>query len=216
MKTMEECREYNEYFDEVQGYYHDQKQKEPQLPVGPKLKKVRELQGFSIEHFSNVSGLDEDTLKKIENQEIYPDLGTIVKLSKALRIATSFLLDDDSGYNYSVVRKDERTNIARHTTGPKGRPNYQYQSLSGGIKDRHMEAFFVTLTQSKDDVHMSTHDGEEFILVMEGSVRVMLADREEVLHPGDSIYYHSTIPHYVQNISEKGDAVILAIIYAGN
>jgi len=216
MKVMSDSKEYEEYFDEVQGYYQEQEKKENITPIGKRLKELREMQDMTLEQFSKTSGIDKDKVKDIEDQRILPDLGTIVKLSKALRIGTSFLLGEKSGYSYSVMRKQERQNIQRFSTGSMDRPNYQYQSLASGIKDRHMETFLVTLTPDTGNVALSNHDGEEFLVVMEGAIRVVLGDKEETLKEGDSIYYLATIPHKVISASVEDKAVIMAVIYTGN
>jgi len=216
MKVMSESKEYKEYFDEVQGYYQDEEKKEEITPIGKRLKELREMQNMSLEQFSKISGIDKDKVKDIEDYRILPDLGTIVKLSKALRIGTSFLLGEKSGYSYSVMRKQDRHNIQRFSTGSTDRPNYHYQSLASGIKDRHMETFLVTLTPDTGNAELSSHDGEEFLVVMEGAIRVVLGNKEEILKEGDSIYYLATIPHNVLNASVKDKAVIMAVIYTGN
>jgi mannose-6-phosphate isomerase-like protein (cupin superfamily)/DNA-binding transcriptional regulator YiaG len=216
MKVMSDSKEYEEYFDEVQGYYHEQEKKENITPIGKRLKELREMQDMTLEQFSKTSGIDKDKVKDIEDQRILPDLGTIVKLSKALRIGTSFLLGEKSGYSYSVMRKQDRHNIQRFSTGSTDRPNYQYQSLASGIKDRHMETFLVTLTPDTGNAELSNHEGEEFLVVMEGAIRVVLGNKEEILKEGDSIYYLATIPHNVINASVKDKAVIMAVIYTGN
>lgn len=216
MKVMSDSKEYKEYFDEIQGYYQEQEKKEDITPIGKRLKELREMQDMSLEQFSRISGIDKDKVKNIEDQRILPDLGTIVKLSKALRIGTSFLLGEKSGYSYSVMRKQDRQNIQRFSTGSMDRPNYQYQSLASGIKDRHMETFLVTLTPDTGNVALSSHDGEEFLVVMEGAIRVVLGNKEEILKEGDSIYYLATIPHKVISSSAEEKAVIMAVIYTGN
>jgi quercetin dioxygenase-like cupin family protein/DNA-binding transcriptional regulator YiaG len=215
MKVMHESKEYKEYFEDVQGYYQDQEKKEKITPIGKRLKEIREMQKLSLEQFSRISGIDQTKLKEIESQKILPDLGTIVKLSKALSIGTGFLLGQESGYSYSVVRKKDRQKIKRFSTGSSERPNYQYQSLASGIKDKHMETFLVTLTPDAGSDELSSHDGEEFIVVMEGSIKVVLGNKEETLSEGDSIYYLATVPHNVINASKKGNAVIMAVLYTG-
>jgi transcriptional regulator with XRE-family HTH domain len=215
MKVMHESKEYKEYFEDVQGFYQDQEKKEKVAPIGKRLKEIREMQKLTLEQFARISGIDQGKLKDIESQKVLPDLGTIVKLSKALRIGTSFLLGQESGYSYSVVRKKDRTNIKRFSTGTSERPNYQYQSLASGIKDKHMETFLVTLTPQTGSEELSSHDGEEFIVVMEGSIKVVLGNKEEILGEGDSIYYLATVPHNVINASKKEKAVIMAVLYTG-
>jgi mannose-6-phosphate isomerase-like protein (cupin superfamily)/DNA-binding transcriptional regulator YiaG len=216
MKVMNESEESKEYFDEVQGYYQDQGEKGDIIPIGKRLKELRKMQDMSLDQFSKTSGIDIDKVKDIEEHRILPDLGTIVKLSKALRIGTSFLMGEKSGYSYSVTRKKDRQNIKRFSTGSKDKPNYEYQSLSSGIKDRHMETFLVTLTPDTGNAALSHHEGEEFLVVMEGAIRVVLGNKEEMLKEGDSIYYHATIPHNVINASAEDKAVIMAVIYTGS
>jgi len=59
----------------------------------------------------------------------------------------------------------------------------------------------------------SVHEGEEFIFVLEGEMEVILGNHTDILFPGDSIYYDSTIPHKVQCHQDKVTR-ILAVIYA--
>lgn len=215
MKVLSESKEYKEFFDEVQGYYQEEEKKEVVTPIGKRLKELRKMQDISLEKFSKISGIDKDKLKNIEDHRILPDLGTIVKLSKALRIGTSFLLGEKTGFSYSVMRKQDRRNIKRFSSGNTDRPNYQYQSLASGIKDRHMETFLVTLTPDTGNAELSSHDGEEFLVVMEGTIKVVMGNKEEVLKEGDSIYYLANIPHNVINASVKNKATIMAVIYTG-
>jgi quercetin dioxygenase-like cupin family protein len=60
---------------------------------------------------------------------------------------------------------------------------------------------------------VSTHAGQEFIYVLEGAMEVTLEDHTEVLYPGDSIYYDSTLPHLVRCHGDQ-EAVILAVLFA--
>jgi len=208
-------QEAREYFEDVQGYYQGEEKTEDVTPIGTRLADIRTMQKMSLDQFSRISGIPHGKLKDIEEHRVLPDLGTIVKLSKALRIGTSFLLGQESGYSYSLVRKAERQKIKRFSSGTMERPNYQYQSLSRGIRDKHMETFLITLTTEAGSGEPSRHEGEEFIVVMEGSIKVILGNREEILNEGDSIYYHATIPHNVINAAGKGNAVIMAVIYTG-
>jgi quercetin dioxygenase-like cupin family protein len=215
MKVMQESQQYNDYFAEVQGFYSSQERKEEIEPIACKLKTLREMQHLSLDHFSKISGIPSDKLKLIEAGDILPDLGTVVKLSRALKVGTGFLLDQEAGYSYSIVRKEDRKKIARHAAGYRERPNYHYQSLVSGIVEKHMESFLVTLSTDEGSGELSSHEGEEFIVVMEGTIRVQLGKKEEVLNEGDTIYYLSTIPHNVKNGSKSESAVILAVLYTG-
>ncbi len=77
-----------------------------------------------------------------------------------------------------------------------------------------MEPFLVTLVPNQQrQVAANIHDGEEILFILEGEVEISLGDYTDILKPGDSIYYDSTLPHVV---SCHGDvpAKMFAVIYA--
>jgi quercetin dioxygenase-like cupin family protein len=93
---------------------------------------------------------------------------------------------------------------------------YAYESLGFDKKNRHMEPFIVTLEPATlKTSKTSTHEGEEFLYVLEGEMEVILENHTDVLYPGDSIYYDSTIPHRVQCHQEKVTR-ILAVLYTAS
>ncbi len=213
MKTRVKSDDYQNFLNDLSGYYQDQESAEEKTFIGERLKRIREMQGVSVEKLAKISDIDETYLRDIENVKVFPNLGTIIKLSKALSITTGLLLDEASGYSYSVTRREDRKLTQRTPSGKKERPDYLYQSLSAGVKHRHMESFLVTLTGGGAE-ELSSHDGEEFIMVMEGKVSVKLGDKEEILNEGDSIYYLSSIPHVLRTTADT-PAVILAVLYTG-
>ncbi|PKL37756.1 MAG: XRE family transcriptional regulator [Spirochaetae bacterium HGW-Spirochaetae-1] len=215
MKSKVKSAEYDDFLHDLSGYYQGMEKDEERVPLGKRLKELRELQGMKPEELARMAGIDVDLLRKIEGQSAYPNIETVIRLSKALRIAMALLLGDKSGYSYSVVRKKERRDIARHISGTKDHPDYNYQSLASGVRDRHMNSFIVTLTGKSVSSELSSHDGEEFIMVLEGTIIITLGNREERLETGDSIYYLSDMPHRVSNAMEDRDAVLLAVVYEG-
>ena len=61
----------------------------------------------------------------------------------------------------------------------------------------HLKEVGIVLTLEPSDAvaKLITHSGQEFNLVLEGTVIVTLGDKEFVMNPGDSIYFNPTIPH---------------------
>ncbi len=179
--------------------------------VGDRIRSIREEKGLSYEELANVTGFAVETLEKIEKNELQPQLGILVKLSKALDSAFSRLVSGVGSKLYSITRKDERRVVSRSTSA-RGRELYTYKSLAPEVKGRHMEALMVTLEENPDQ-EPSVHDGEEFIYVIDGTVAVRIGDESFELEPGDSIYYLSTTPHLVA--AKEGKADILAVLYEG-
>ena len=81
-------------------------------------------------------------------------------------------------------------------------------SLMQEVISYYMAGEPATLKSTKT----STHEGEEFIFVLEDEMEVTLGNHTDILYPGDSIYYDSTIPHRVQCRKDK-ETKILAVLY---
>jgi len=177
--------------------------------IGDRIRGLREARGTSFEELSNITGFDVSLLKKIESNEIQPQLGTLVKLSKALESAFSRLVSGVGDKLYSVTRKDARKVVSR-SSSTKGKQLYTYHNMAPEVQGRHMEALMVTLEENPDQ-EMSVHEGEEFIYVIEGAVYVKIDEDEFELEPGDSVYYLSTTPHIVA--AKEGQAIILAVLH---
>ena len=76
-----------------------------------------------------------------------------------------------------------------------------------------MEPFFIEISpELEEDRTMSSHQGEEFIVVMKGKILIKYGQKEIILEPGDSAYYNSAIPHYVGACGD-GPAEIYAVVY---
>jgi transcriptional regulator with XRE-family HTH domain len=180
--------------------------------IGERIRHLREQKGMTLEAVSRITGFDAELLNKIEAGELQPQLGTIIKLSKALDSAFSFLVSGPGTKPYTITRKNDRIPISRSASGKGKKPLYSYKSLAHEVRGRHMEALVVLLEEEVDE-EASVHQGEEFIFVLDGAVLLKIGDDQFELEPGDSVYYLSTVPHLISAKKEK--AAILAVIYEG-
>jgi len=180
--------------------------------IGKRIRILREEKGISLDELSNMTGFDVELLSNIENNIVQPQLGTVIRLSKALDSAFGRLISGIGDRIYSITRKDEQKVVSRSTAKKGQKQVYTYKSLAPEVKGRHMEALIVQLEENPDK-EVSVHDGEEFIYVLDGIVVLNIGEETFDLEPGDSAYYLSTTPHLVA--SKKGKATILAVLYEG-
>ncbi|MCP4118373.1 MAG: helix-turn-helix domain-containing protein [Desulfobacteraceae bacterium] len=178
--------------------------------VGIRIKKLREKKGLSIEELSNLTGFDTQRLQDIEDGVIQPQLGTVMKLSRALDSALGRLVSGVGNRLYSITRRNERKKISRSTSPKERQKLYSYMSLAPEVQGRHMEALIVQLEENPEK-EVSVHNGEEFIFVLEGVAELSIANETYDLEPGDSVYYLSTTPHVIT--AKSGKATILAVLY---
>ncbi len=178
--------------------------------VGKRIQKLREEKGISVEDLSRLTGFSQSRLEDIEKGRVQPQLGTVMKLSRALDSAVGRLVSGMGNRLYSITRKDERKKISRSSSSTGKKNLYSYMSLAPEVQGRHMEALIVQLEKSTD-TEVSVHDGEEFVFVLEGTASLTIGDENYDLEPGDSAYYLSTTEHYITAKTDK--ATILAVLY---
>lgn len=180
--------------------------------IGNRIRSYREKQELTIEDLANRTTLTEDFIRAIEEEDMYPSLQPLVKLARALGVRLGTFLDDNVSSDPLVVRLAEREEeLTMHPDGKE--PGVKFHSLGKGKTDRHMEPFFIELLpESGKDKSLSSHEGEEFILVQSGQVRVTYGQEETLLEAGDTIYFNSIVPHNVACGGEE-KAEIYAVLY---
>jgi mannose-6-phosphate isomerase-like protein (cupin superfamily) len=123
-----------------------------------------------------------------------------------------YFISGDELRPFTIVRRGDRKVVSRYDSKRDKHYGYGYESLAPYKKDRHMEPFLVTLEPAVTEEERSTHDGQEFIFVLTGSMEVRLGEEIHVLEPGDAIYYDSTVPHLVKCHGQETTR-ILAVLY---
>jgi transcriptional regulator with XRE-family HTH domain len=182
--------------------------------VGDRIRRVREMRGLTARDLSSRTGVDIDTLERIESGEMIPALGQLARLGRALDMKMGYFISPGVDQPMTVVRKDERWPISRYGETKSMEYGYFYESLAPEKANRLMEPFIVTLVPT-DTEEFSTHAGQEFLYVLEGEMKVQVGDRVEFLKPGDAVYYDSNQPHLVRCASTAATKV-LAVLYTGS
>jgi len=188
-------------------------QEDIQVNVGERVKTVRVKRNLTLQDISQRTDLSVEVLEQIESGHLAPPLGTVIKLAKALDLKMGYFISGDENRPYTIVRRDDRKVVSRYDSEKGAYYGYGYESLAPHKTDRHMEPFLVTLDPSETEEERSTHDGQEFIYVLEGAMEVRLGNEIHVLEPGDAIYYDSTVPHLVKCHGPEKTR-ILAVLYA--
>ena len=143
-----------------------------------------------------MTGFEVELLEQIETGQVQPQLGTLMRLSKALEGAFGRLVSGVGDRLYAITRKDDRKVVSRSTSRKGARQAYTYMSLAPEVQGRHMEALVVHLA-SNPDQSRSVHEGEEFVYVLDGTVLLEIGGERFELEPGDSAYYLSTTSHLI-------------------
>lgn len=183
--------------------------------VGEKIKQIREMKKVSLDELAERSGMELSIVQKIEREKNVPSLAPLIKIARALGVRLGTFLDDSDSYGPVLVRSGEYHKGARFTSQTsEAREHLNFFSLAFDKAGRNMEPFIVDIEPGlQSDYMLSSHEGEEFIYVLEGEIEINYGKEVYQLNKGDSIYLDSIVLHNVHAGSNKS-ARILAVVYA--
>ncbi|MDL2222233.1 XRE family transcriptional regulator [Parabacteroides sp. OttesenSCG-928-N08] len=185
--------------------------------IGDKIKGLRETKQLTAEEVAKRSGLSVEQIERIESNVDFPSLAPLIKIARVLGVRLGTFLDDQSELGPVISRKqqvNDDNSIGFTNNEALGRKHMTYHSLSQDKSGRHMEPFLIDVAPSEEgaDFVPSTHEGEEFIYVMEGIIEINYGKNNYILEEGDSIYYDSIIAHHVHAANNE-TARILGVVY---
>jgi transcriptional regulator with XRE-family HTH domain len=191
----------------------DIKHEVKKLHIGKKIRDLRKKAGFVLQDLSNRTGLSKSLLSQIEKEVVSPPIATLLKISKALGVNISFFFqNDDSEKRVILVRSNESKVIDSRYFG-REESGYYYEALAYKKSKKYMEPFLVEFKRKRaEKLSYFSHDGEEFIYLLEGVLEFRTEDQQYVLYPGDSLYFESSIPHAYRALERK-NARALTVVY---
>jgi transcriptional regulator with XRE-family HTH domain len=183
--------------------------------VGEKIRQIRELKKVSLEELAERSGMEIAIVRKIEQEKNIPSLAPLIKIARALGVRLGTFLDDSDSFGPVVVRSGEYQKGVRFTSqASEAREHLTFFSLAFDKAGRNMEPFIVDIEPGlQSDYMLSSHEGEEFIYVLEGEIEINYGKEVYNLAKGDSIYLDSIVMHNVHS-AKHSSARILAVVYA--
>jgi transcriptional regulator with XRE-family HTH domain len=175
--------------------------------LGERVRELRRSRGWTLEQAASRAGLARSTLSKIENGLMSPTYEALKKLAEGLAISVPQLFTPPSRaqVNGRMAVTKSGTGLAHATA------TYEHELLAGSLSKKQMLPYRATIRARAFDEFDGwvRHDGEEFLFVLTGVIRLFTEFYEPVdLRRGDSAYYDATMGHNVISLSDE-DATIL-------
>ncbi|MEO0936708.1 MAG: XRE family transcriptional regulator [Pseudomonadota bacterium] len=176
------------------------------LDLGARVRELRKAQGWTLEQAAGQAGLARSTLSKIENGQMSPTYDALKKLAVGLDISIPQLFTpraEQVGGRMAVTKSGEGNATATAT--------YEHELLAENLTKKQMLPYRARVrARSMDEFDgWVRHDGEEFLYVLTGVVRLYTEFYEPVeMRRGDSAYYDASMGHNVISLSDE-DATIL-------
>lgn len=162
--------------------------------VAGRLKGLREMSHITEAQMAQATGLSLEEYRICEQGEENLTVAFLVTCADFLKVDVSEIITGKAPRleTYTVCRNGNGLSI-------KKREGFEYHHLASMLKNRLAEPCIVEVAYSEqaeqEPIVLTTHSGQEFDYVLEGSLKISINGHEEILYAGDSIYYGSNHPH---------------------
>ncbi len=164
--------------------------------VGVRLQRLRKARGMSLTGVAEATGISKSTLSRLENGQRRPTLELLLALSHTYRVTLDELVAAPEEGDPRIHLKPGRV---------KGRTVIPLTRQPGGV-----QAWKIVIPTGNSVPEPRAHDGNEWIYVLSGHMRVVLGDQDWVLGPGDVASFDTTVPHWFGSTGDE-PAEILSI-----
>ena len=180
------------------------------MDIALRIRDMREILGYSMQRMAELTDVSADMYKLYESGNVDLPFTFLHKCAKIFGVEITVLLEGDGARlsGYTVTRRGKGLVTASED-------GITIQDMAPMFRKKLATPYWVTYEYDEklqnQPIHTTTHAGQEFDLVIKGSMRIRIGDREEVLREGDSVFYKSSTPHGMIAIDGK-DCVFLAMI----
>ena len=186
----------------------------PLMEIAERIREMREIVGYSEAEMAEKTEVSVEQYRSYEQGTVDFPFTFMHKCALAFGVELTDLLEGQSAKlsSYTVTRRG----MGPVTASEDG---ITIQNMAAMFRQKLATPYWVTYQYSKElqsqPIHTTTHAGQEFDLVVKGTLRVRVGEHEEVLHEGDSIFYKSSTPHGMIAVDGQ-DCVFLAMIMASS
>ena len=183
------------------------------MEMAQRIREMREIEEMSVEELAQKTEVSVDEYKAYESGQKDLPFTFIHKCALAFGIELSDLLGGSSPHlsSYTITRKGRGRETARED-------GIEIKNLAPLFRNKLGEPYWVKYEYNESlqnsPIHTTKHAGQEFDLVLSGSLKVRIGDNVETLEEGDSIFYNSSTPHGMIAVNGK-DCLFLAVVFNG-
>jgi len=164
--------------------------------IGSKIRKLRKAKKLTLQDVATETGFSMALISQIENDNVSPPIATLSRIAKFFDVKIGYFFSDgEDECRYEILRSGERTVQPRVVSQDGSSHGYCYESLSRNKKNRKMDPFILTLNDIAMNTGTYSHDGEEFLFIMQGAAELLLDEQRILLGEGDAVYFDSALKH---------------------
>ena len=169
------------------------------LRVRRRLRELRTQHGLTLEDVAARADIDVSTLSRLESGKRRLALDHLPRLAFALSVTTDDLLR-------APEAEDPRVKGASHT-----RNNVTFWPLTHNGPAGGLQAFKIRVNarrRTPPDV-LPVHDGQDWMYVLSGRMRLILGERDFTIKPGEAVEFSTWTPHWFGAVDGPVEAVAI-------
>ncbi len=182
--------------------------------VAGRIRELRQISGFTVEEMARFTDISVEEYTQYENGSRNMSIAFLYRCVLIFGVDFSDLLEGRSPKlrSYALTRKGDGQRIeeAHHMVG---------YNLAADFRNRIALPLYMELAYRPgaefEDIELVTHEGQECDIVIRGHMRIQIGGNEEILHPGDCIYYDSSTPHGMIAVDGE-DCAFYAIVLSNS
>ena len=175
------------------------------MELGSRIRRLRQRQHRTLQEVADECGFTRSLLSKIETGTTVPPVSTLVRIAEALGCNVSALMGESEQKTTHYASARDVANAPMVST----KKGYSFFPFAAGHTEKLMQPLLFVVERGKVKEEELSHNGEEFVYVLEGRMKYRVGAVEYTLSAGDSLYFDSVEPHDVQPVTEK--VVFLAV-----
>ena len=159
---------------------------------GHRIRDLRRKANLTLQALADGAGISVGFLSQVERDKATPSLGTLAGIAATLGVDVDVFIATPKPAD-CVSREGERSRYALAPSAPS------YEQVSAELPSGMMSSHIVHIPVGYESEVVS-HEGEELVFVLDGTVRHSLGDAQFVLRPGDSMHFMGETSHAFANI----------------
>ncbi len=171
--------------------------------LGPAIRRVRRERGLTLQALADEVGSSVAHLSRMESGARRPSLDGLLRVATALGVEVGELLE--------ASEEPGPGTVVRGATSPVHEVDgFRFQSLTPEAGPEGLAAMKIIFPVDRVEPEYKEHEGEEWIYVLSGRLRLTLGGEATVLEPGDAAYFNGLLPHRWDVLGEE-DVEMLAV-----
>lgn len=158
------------------------------VAVGPTLRRIRQQRQVTLAELAEATGISVSTLSRLETGQRKPSLELLLPIARAHQVPLDELVDSppvgDPRVRLKPVKRGDST-VVPLTQHPGG-----------------LQAFKMVIDATRSRPDLRTHEGYEWLYVLSGKLRLVLAEHDIVVKAGEAAEFDTRLPHWFGSTGE--------------